>query len=482
MNLMWFRSDLRVADNPALNVASQGGHCLAVFYWTAKQWDAHDLSPIQRDLIARQLRSLEQDLAKLNIPLLIIESDCFAEIPGSLRSLCHQYSIQTVVSNLEYELNETRLTRQVETTLAEAGISYHSYHDQCSVRPGAILNQHGEMYQVFTSFKKRYFAEFDRLVRPLAAMPEACQSGSVKSDLTCLPETLHTDWAGLWPAGEDEAHERLQVFIERGLKHYKARRDLPADDGTSVLSPYLAIGAISTRQCFQALQSLNGGSIDSRQEGFVTWATELVWREFYRHFLAAHPRLCQHFPFKANTDGLAWSQDDALFQAWCRGETGYPIVDAGMRQLNQTGWMHNRLRMVCAMFLTKHLFIDWRMGERYFMQHLVDADFASNNGGWQWSASTGVDAVPYFRIFNPQRQSERFDESGDFIREFVPELASLDRRSIHNPSPEQRRKCHYPAPIVDHKRAVASTKQQFAELSSHSESSAQQALPLGEQA
>jgi deoxyribodipyrimidine photo-lyase len=267
-----------------------------------------------------------------------------------------------------------------------------------------------------------------------------------------------------WPAGEEYAHSQLEQFIQERSYEYDKRRDFPGEQGTSVLSPYLAIGAISTRQCLQSAVNENRGSLDEGQPGIVSWINELIWREFYRHILASDESLCRFKPFKPETDNLPWRHDQQQFELWKVGKTGYPIVDAAMRQLNETGWMHNRLRMVVSMFLTKHLFIDWRWGEWYFMSKLVDGDFASNNGGWQWSASTGVDAVPYFRIFNPTRQSIRFDPDGNFIRRFVPELRSLSSKHIHQPSNEQALALGYALPMVDHKEATGQTKLYFSQL------------------
>ncbi|MFC7001925.1 cryptochrome/photolyase family protein [Pseudobowmanella zhangzhouensis] len=253
----------------------------------------------------------------------------------------------------------------------------------------------------------------------------------MNSDLQAL-DNLDVDnsWLERWPAGEQLAQQQLQRFVHEAIRDYKQTRDFPAQDNTSRLSAYQAVGALSTMQCLRAALAENNGELDSGNEGIVTWINELIWRDFYRHLLVAYPDLCKHKAFKSDTDRLPWKHDEDKFQRWCEGNTGYPIVDAAMRQMNQTGWMHNRLRMIVAMFLTKHLFIDWRWGERYFMQKLVDGDLASNNGGWQWSASTGCDAVPYFRIFNPVTQSERFDPKGDFIRNYVPEIAKFDAKKF----------------------------------------------------
>ncbi|MEO1513280.1 MAG: FAD-binding domain-containing protein, partial [Planctomycetota bacterium] len=229
--------------------------------------------------------------------------------------------------------------------------------------------------------------------------------------------------------------------------------------------PYLAHGVISPRQCVEAALGVNQGRIDSGDPGVIGWIEELIWREFYQHVIAAFPRVCKGRAFRTDMDRVEWSHDQGLFDAWREGRTGYPIVDAAMRQLAQTGWMHNRLRMIVAMFLTKDLMIDWRWGERHFMNRLVDGDFASNNGGWQWSASTGTDAQPYFRIFNPTTQGEKFDRDGEFIRRFVPELSELPGKAIHDPSSAGLfGELDYPDPIVDHRAARETTLARFKAL------------------
>ncbi len=254
--------------------------------------------------------------------------------------------------------------------------------------------------------------------------------------------------------------EKLKKFASDHIDRYKSDRDFPGIPGTSQQSVYLTTGVISPRQCLHIAIEANNGKLDGGLAGPTCWISELIWREFYVHVLEAFPRVCKHRAFKPATDRISWSHDDNMFERWKTGTTGVPIVDAAMRQLNQTGWMHNRLRMVAAMYLTKDLFIDWRWGERYFMQNLVDGFLASNNGGWQWSASTGTDAAPYFRIFNPVSQSRSYDPEGTFIRTYCPELAGLNSDEIHDPysdatgvAPLRRSKLDYPAPIVDHRAA-----------------------------
>ncbi len=464
--LVWFRSDLRIHDNPALSEAMPHGDCIAVYCLCEKQWQAHDVAPAKRSLIVRQVKALAEALGELNVPLKVLDCDSFDEVPAALAELACAVGAERVYTNEEYELNELKCAQQAEKALVSVDAKLHTRHDQCAVAPGEVRTQQGDMYKVFSAFKKEYLRQFDSRSRKLMAVPDGQSVTGVDNDLSALDRFEERDvYAKQWPAGEDVAHDRLNDFIEEQVKAYSDKRDFPAQDATSQLSPYLAIGALSTRQCLQAAMSVNEGSLQSGRKGVDTWISELIWRDFYRHLLYAYPDLCRYRPFKPDTDRLPWRKDEKLFKAWCDGKTGYPLVDAAMRQLNETSWMHNRLRMVTAMFLTKHLFIDWRWGEKYFMEHLVDGDLASNNGGWQWSASTGVDAVPYFRIFNPVRQSERFDPDGAFIRRYVPELKDIKGKEIHWPTDNQRKACDYPVPIVDHAKAVAQTKQWFKELS-----------------
>jgi len=265
-----------------------------------------------------------------------------------------------------------------------------------------------------------------------------------------------------WPVGESYALSLLDQFIKDHVTDYKTARDFPAQSGTSQLSAYLNIGIISIRQCIQALLRQQHGDFLIESEGQQTWLDELLWREFYQHILFDFPQVSKHQPFKASTQKITWNDDPSGLERWQQGRTGIPIVDAGMRQLLATGWMHNRVRMICAMFLSKNLLIDWRKGEQWFMQQLIDGDLAANNGGWQWCASTGTDAAPYFRIFNPISQSQKFDENGDYIRHWVPELAHLDAKTIHEPYAKNAIKhLDYPRPMVDLKTSRAKAIEVF---------------------
>lgn len=457
---MWFRADLRVADNPAFYAAMSSGPTIAVYTLCTGAWRNHRLSPAKIALIIAQVRCLQDALAKLHVPLRVLSCNHFEQVPGALAEFSNTLPISALFFNHEFEINERLMSKAVIRDLGEQ-FPIQTFNDQCAIAPGRIMTGSGDWYKVFTPFKKRYLAEFPRLARQEYPVPGPQTPVEVDSDLTALTE-VHSDtrWLELWPAGEDQAQQRLTRFAAEAMPAYDSLRDIPSADATSCLSPYLAVGALSSRQCMEVALRLGG----IENPGPSTWLSELIWRDFYRHLLYAYPALCKFKPFQENTDRLPWKQDTHLLAAWQSGETGYPIVDAAMKQLRDTGWMHNRLRMVTAMFLTKHLFVDWRLGEDFFMQHLVDGDLASNNGGWQWSASTGVDAAPYFRIFNPTRQSERFDPDGTFIRRYLPNLARLNNKAIHAPSVEQAKACGYPPPIVDHATAVAQTKAWFQNL------------------
>jgi deoxyribodipyrimidine photo-lyase len=253
----------------------------------------------------------------------------------------------------------------------------------------------------------------------------------------------------LWPAGEQAALRRLGDFIRTRLARYHLDRDFPARDGTSRLSPYLATGTLSVRRCFEAVLAANGGEWDSGCTGATTWINELIWREFYVHVLQAFPGVSRYRALRPETEAIRWRAPGEDLRRWQQGLTGFPLVDAGMRELAATGWMHNRARMMTATFLSKHLLIDWRHGERHFMHELVDGELAANNGGWQWCASTGTDAVPYFRVMSPSRQALRFDPDGEYIRRQLPELAGCSTRALQTPGHPELLVTGYPAPIVD---------------------------------
>ena len=438
-NLVWFRSDLRAADNAALREAiDRGGRVEAVFMVTPTQWARHDWGPNRMSFQVRAARALALDLASLGIRMHAPVVETFDEAPAVLSELVASGSFDAVFANREYAINEMRRDEAVASALA---CPFHLYDDHVLVPPESIRTGSGGVYTVYTPFRKRVERALVESLPPTRSAPDPIGPRCPATPVECPGLVVDEAIDALWPATDAEA--RLGRFLEI-IDRYGTDRDLFAVAGTSALSPHLATGTISIRRCLHAALDA-GATIPTETTGPDIWIRELLWREFYQHLLAAVPSLSMGRSMKPV--GVLWRDDDAGLDAWKRGRTGVPIVDAAMRRLVRTGWMHNRLRMVVAMFLTKNLLIDWREGERHFMRHLVDADLASNNGGWQWSASTGADAAPYFRIFNPISQGRRFDPEGEFIRENVDELAGAS--DPHDPSPLERASLGYPEAIVD---------------------------------
>ncbi|TDL93731.1 deoxyribodipyrimidine photo-lyase [Stutzerimonas stutzeri ATCC 17588 = LMG 11199] len=453
--LLWLRSDLRVSDNTALAAAMAAGPTVALYLITPCQWLAHDDAPCKVDFWLRNLVALSEQLHALNVPLLIREVDDWTAAPDALLRVCQQLGVQGVHCNDEYGVNEQRRDQAVAERLQGAGVSLRRHLDQLLFAPGTLRTQSGGYFKVFSQFRKACLARLSVspplcIPRPAAQPPLPIVSDLLPTAVAGFPPP--TDYLrALWPAGEAFAQRRLASFVEDDLEQYHQRRDLPAEPGTSQLSPYLAAGVISIRQCLHAALCYNQGELDSGASGATTWINELLWREFYKHILVGYPRVSMHRAFRPETEALPWRRAPYELEAWQQGRTGFPIIDAAMRQLRETGWMHNRLRMITAMFLSKNLLIDWREGERWFMRHLIDGDLAANNGGWQWSASTGTDSVPYFRLFNPTSQSQRFDPDGQFLRRWLPELQHLSSRDIHSPATHHNLfgVIEYPTPIVD---------------------------------
>ena len=456
LGLVWFRSDLRVLDNPALYHASQQcSQIIGVYLLFPQQWKLQHDSNNKLYFWMQNLKVLKNELGRLNIPLVIVPAELFSKAPTTLLELAKTFNIRSLWLNDEYGVYEQQRDDDTERLFKHQGIPCHRYHQQTLFIPGTLRNKQGKYFKVFTPFKKNLFQQItSEQLQPLPA-PEK-QTPLPLEHIN--PESLEQHFPPTarniddhWPAGEAAAHSRLNAFLVNSIEQYHNQRDFPSIAGTSSISPWLTAGTLSIRQCFhQALQA-NNGELDTGNRGITTWLSELVWREFYKHILYGFPRVSMHRAFKPETEGLNWQNDPKLLKAWQEGKTGFPIVDAAMRQLTSTGWMHNRLRMVTAMFLSKNLLLDWRLGERFFMEHLIDGDLAANNGGWQWSASTGTDAAPYFRMFNPTSQSERFDHQGTFIRQWLPELAHLDNQQIHAPYQKSKDpELGYPPPVINH--------------------------------
>ena len=459
--LMWFRRDLRIADNAALYAALKAAgrvHCVFVY-----DTEILDRLPSRSDrrveFIVQSVAELHQALAAQAGGLITLHGSAREEIPRLAQTL----GVQAVYANHDYEPAAVARDAAVAHSLAEAGIDFFTRKDQVIFEKDEVLTQGGAPYSVFTPYKNAWLKKLEPFylkAYPVEVYAARLAPVATGSRLLTLADIGfgETNLRSLGIAGgSTAARHLLEDFLPR-INRYRETRDFPAKKGPSYLSVHLRFGTISIRELARtAWQEVRDGG----GEGAATWLSELVWRDFYFMILHHHPHVVSG-AFRPAYDAIPWPDDAALFKAWCAGCTGYPIVDAAMRQLNQTGYMHNRLRMIAASFLVKDLLVDWRLGEKYFADRLNDFDLAANNGGWQWAASTGCDAQPYFRIFNPVTQSEKFDAEGAFIRRYVPELARCDKRHIHAPwtmTPAQQQTAgviigrDYPAPVVDHAKA-----------------------------
>ncbi|KAK8058106.1 DNA photolyase [Apiospora phragmitis] len=454
----WFKMDLRTRDNRALWMASQkareaGVPLVCMYIVSPQDFEAHLRAPIRIDFMLRTLHVLKQDLAKLGIPLYAETVERRRQVPARIIELLEEWGAGHLFANMEYEVDELRREAKLVRMCAESGIAMEVVHDTCVVPPGALTTGTGKQYSLLDLFdppepnsesaREKVAALFDYEI------PEAPETKR-------LSEKDATRFRALYPAGEHEAMDRLEKFAEEKIGSYHAKRNFPAQHGTSNISVHLAAGTLSARTAVRYARDRNKTKkLNEGIEGIKVWISEVAWRDFYKHVLVHWPYVCMNKPFKPEYSNITWSYNAEHFEAWRAGRTGYPIVDAAMRQVQHMGWMHNRLRMVVASFLCKDLLLDWRMGERFFMENLVDGDFASNSGGWGFSASVGVDPQPYFRVFNPILQSEKFDPDGAFIRKYLPELRDVPGKAIHDPygrgAGALAKKAGYPRMIVEHK-------------------------------
>ncbi len=474
--LVWFRRDLRASDNAALFHALKAArkvYCAFIF-------DTQILDPLPR--ADRRVEFIRDSLLALNDQLHALQPEGggllvrHGAAPDELPRLAQQLHVQAVYASHDDEPAAVHRDNQVRGRLADAGIALHTAKDHVIFERGEVLTASGTPYSVFTPYKNAWLKKLEpfyvsaypveRYADSLAPLPEGMQARVPPlAEIGFETTNLHEMKMGMGAGG---AQEMLSDFLPR-MDRYDETRNLPAVKGPSYLSTHLRFGTVSIRQLArEATIRMQQGSV-----GATTWLSELIWRDFYHQVLHHHPHVVGA-SFKPEYDAIRWEHGKhahALFAAWCEGRTGYPLVDAAMAQINQTGYMHNRLRMVVASFLVKDLGIDWRWGERYFAQMLNDFDLAANNGGWQWAASTGCDAQPYFRIFNPVTQSEKFDAAGKFIRRYVPQLAGMNDKAIHAPwlaRPIELTEGNvvlgenYPLPIVMHNEARAKTLERYA--------------------
>jgi deoxyribodipyrimidine photo-lyase len=464
--IWWIRRDLRLTDNQALSAALSYADCLVpVFVLDPALLDSPDAGKNRVAFLFSGLRQLDADLQALGSRLVVRHGEPLSE----LKALLDETGATGIFAEEDFSPYARRRDSGVAGALPlrlNSGVTIHP--------PGTVLKTDGTPYTVFTPFSRAWKALSLPSERGLLAAPASLPAVPDVSSIP-IPDSPALPSAVPFPPGEAEAQRRLDAFADLDaprMYRYSEDRNRLDLDGTSQLSPYLRFGMVSARRAVVSARSaIEIAPNPQTRKGAETWLNELIWREFYVHILYHFPQV-RGSSFRPQYDRIAWETDTGAFAAWCEGRTGYPVVDAAMRQLVHTGWMHNRARMIVASFLVKDLLIDWRWGERYFMQHLVDGDPAANNGGWQWTAGTGTDAAPYFRIFNPVLQGKKHDPSGRYVRRWVPELDRVPDKFIHEPWKmplDVQRNIggvigeDYPAPMVEHAWARERTLAAYAQ-------------------
>ncbi|CCH44621.1 Deoxyribodipyrimidine photo-lyase [Wickerhamomyces ciferrii] len=491
-----FKNDLRIHDNTSFyncikDSQKINANPIGIYIISTKFWNSHLESSYKIDFILRNLKSLKESLLKLNIPLFIYYFDddnkSNNEFVKYLESIMTNLKSNTIYYNLNYEIDEFNRDLLI---LENSKLESHIYHDQCIVPPQVLTTLKGTQFSKFSPFYKKWdeylktnpieLLELDFTKDKFSKWDWSQISHDntlEQNDLTYNHFKLNSlkdlgvsdkdikQTQDFYKSGESEAQTHLTNWFKK-IKNYQSNKDFPSEISTSRLSPYITQGVISPRYIVLESMKLNKGKRVGGNTGIDTFIKEVGWRDFYRHVMINWPFLMMFIPFNFSSLDLKWSQDYENFEKWCLGETGFPIVDASMKQLLNTGYMNNRCRMIVASFLTKDLAIDWRIGERWFYNHLIDGDLISNNGGWGFASSTGLDAQPWFRIFNVYTQSEKFDSKGEFIKKWLPNLSKLD--NVHEPYNEkidhkevEKLTNGYPKPIVDRKKAREETLNRY---------------------
>ena len=466
VTLVWFRHDLRLDDNPALEAAARRGAVVPVFVWAPEEEAPWEPGAASRWWLHHSLQKLAAQLERAGAPLVIRRGPSL----DALRRVAREYSVTHVAWNRRYEPAVVNRDTAIKKTLAADGLDVESFNGSLLFEPVHVATKEGRPYQVFTPFWRALLARAEPgepVAAPRKLLPATAARAGVASltpdELELLPEI---DWAGTmrrtWSPGAAGADKRLDAFLAGRIQSYGSDRDRPDHEGTSCLSPHLHFGEISPRRVWHAVRAAVGGKPAAKVTGGAeVYLRELGWREFANHLLYHFPHTTDA-PLRADYARFPWADDPVGLRAWQRGRTGFPVVDAGMRQLWGSGWMHNRVRMIVASFLVKDLRVSWLEGARWFWDTLVDADLAANTLGWQWAAGCGADAAPYFRIFNPTSQGLKFDPAGDYVRAWVPDLQRLPAADIHEPAAADSDLLAkagvvlgrgYPEPIVDHAEA-----------------------------
>ena len=477
--LHWFRSkDIRQEDNKALHAAAEkakkGGNLITMYLHSPEDLEWHGTSPARSDFIFECLKILQAQLEKKHIPLAIVTCENRKHKTKAVQEFIKKHDISHVFSNMEYEVDELRRDVDLAKKAQAEGISFEVLHDQCAVPPVTLKTGSGGPHKVFTPYHKVWLAEMRKKDTPFLRVvppPEGNEKGKEDlsalfgSKLPTLPEgkqfvsdAERDRIRALWPAGHDAGMKRLSKFLDDKVSNYAARRSEPAGDPTSRLSPYFSAGIISVREALQVAQAWNKGKhFDAGDEGVASWVREIVFREFYRQQTVITPHVSMNLPVNLKFDNVQWREDKEGWEKWCEGRTGVPWVDAGMRQLNTEAYMHNRLRMTTASYLRANLLIDYRKGERYFAEHLIDWDMSNNTQGWD----------PSYTVFNPTLQAEKCDKQGDYIRKWVPELKDVKGKAVFAPferlSEKEFKKLSYPEPHCDYSETSARAKARYKE-------------------
>ncbi|RBP41381.1 deoxyribodipyrimidine photo-lyase [Roseimicrobium gellanilyticum] len=458
VSIHWFRRDLRLTDNTALHHASKGSDQVVPAYILSTWKRQHDWTgPNRQHFLCGNLESLAKNLEAIGSQLLLRAGDAVSE----LERLVHETGASAVYTNRDPDPFGREVEGKVAAMCQKHGVEFLTFKDVTLHGPEEVLNGEGKPYRVYTPYSKNWLS----LPKP-EPVPAVKSLGITLPKLVSLKLPTVRHWslpectAATPPPGERTARDRMKAFISSGrLAAYADMRNTPAGHHSSCLSPDLRYGLIGIRELYQRCQKAAATAKASTKASIEAYVKELAWREFYMTVLHHWPEVLE-MEFNPEFRSVPWDGDDAHYEAWKEGRTGFPIVDAGMRQLLATGWMHNRVRMIVSMFLTKDLHVHWRLGESWFMQQLVDGEIASNNGGWQWSAGTGADAAPYFRIQNPWTQTKRYDPEGEYIKQWVPELKDVAAEKLFQPCDTPLAK-GYPLPIVDHSQERERTLKRF---------------------
>ena len=457
--LMWFRRDLRMTGNPALSAAlRECDEVIPLFAFDEPLLRSRRFGSHCVNFMLGCLDDLARRLSSHGLSLTWRRGNQIEEVVRAAR----ETHVDCVYWNRDYEPGAIERDRRVRQDLLHHGVSARTFKDHVVFEPEELLTQAGTPFQRYGAYRNRWWARWQQAEPPPPAVLPRRRGRAIEASVH-LPSAGDLGYPMMplrFEAGETAARRAIRCFFDGPIRNYAIARNRPDLEATSRLSPHFRFGTLSIPLAVRSALAVLARHGTAWKTGVTGWIDELVWRDFFQHILWHFPRVVTE-PFRpAPFTGV--ENDDQLFQAWCDGRTGFPLIDAGMRQLNETGWMHNRVRMVVASFLVKDLHLDWRWGEEYFMQHLIDADVAANNGNWQWCASTGTDAMPGYRIFNPALQSKTFDPRGEYIRRFVPELSRVTAHFIHQPEhmtvdDQERSACRigsdYPAPIVDHQAA-----------------------------